>query len=131
MTDMEWGMDEELWNEQEFQPAGTAGAPRNRLNGFRIGSPAGKLVITVVLYALWFGILTLMSAVHNDIFTGVMAFIIVIAGWKGITSIQPRMFLFMPIVGWILYFGVKLVASVFAGIFLAPWYLAKWIFLRV
>lgn len=128
MTDMDWGFEDDFGGIQATQ---TSRAPRSGMHSISFGSPAGKLIVTVMLYALWAGILTLMSNLNNDIFTGAICIIVVFAGWKGVTSIQPRMFLFMPIIGWIFYFGVKLVISVFAGLILAPWYLAKWIFLHI
>jgi hypothetical protein len=41
-------------------------------------------------------------------------------GWKIVTFIQPKMFLFMSFGGWVVYFLIKFVLSCFAGIVALP-----------
>jgi hypothetical protein len=41
-------------------------------------------------------------------------------GWDTITFIQPRIFLILPIVGWILYLCLKLFLSIFIGCVALP-----------
>jgi hypothetical protein len=41
-------------------------------------------------------------------------------GWKVISFIQPRMFLFLSVAGWGLYFIIKYFLSLFAGIVAMP-----------
>ena len=41
-------------------------------------------------------------------------------GWKVISFIQPTMFLFLPIVGWFLYFLIKFTLSMVVGIVAMP-----------
>jgi hypothetical protein len=41
-------------------------------------------------------------------------------GWKVISFIQPKMFLFLPIVGWLIYFLIKFLLSYFVGIVAMP-----------
>jgi hypothetical protein len=41
-------------------------------------------------------------------------------GWRYLTSIQPKMFLFLPIFGWILYLWVKLLLAGLVGIVEMP-----------
>lgn len=41
-------------------------------------------------------------------------------GWHVLNKITPRIFLFMPIIGWVLYFGVKAMLSAIIGIFACP-----------
>jgi len=44
----------------------------------------------------------------------------IIPGWKTLTSITPRVFLFLPIIGWLLYFLVKFILSVAVGLVMLP-----------
>ena len=41
-------------------------------------------------------------------------------GWRLLNIITPRMFLFLPLVGWLIYFGVRLSIASFVGIIIAP-----------
>ena len=41
-------------------------------------------------------------------------------GWKIVTFIQPRVFLFLPLLGWIFYFMIKLAFAVFVGLIALP-----------
>ena len=109
----------------EKKPASGAGAK------LKLGGSFGKLITVIALYLLWAGVLTLMAGASSQAFTGIIIVISVAIGWKCVTSIQPRMFLFMPLIGWGIYFLVKFFVSLFAGLFLTPWQVAKWIFLRV
>ncbi|ADV50575.1 hypothetical protein Celal_3309 [Cellulophaga algicola DSM 14237] len=43
-----------------------------------------------------------------------------IAGWKTLTGITPSVFLFLPIIGWLIYFGIKLWLSSMIGVFMLP-----------
>ena len=44
----------------------------------------------------------------------------IVSGWKTLTAITPPVFLFMPIVGWVLYFLVKFVLAFFVGLVMLP-----------
>ena len=41
-------------------------------------------------------------------------------GWKVITFIQPRMFLFLSFFGWVIYFFIKFIIAYFVGIVTFP-----------
>jgi len=41
-------------------------------------------------------------------------------GWKIVTFIQPRMFLFLSFFGWVIYFFIKITISCFVGIVALP-----------
>ena len=43
-----------------------------------------------------------------------------VAGWKYLNKLTPQMFLFLPIVGWVIYFITKLLISAMIGIFVLP-----------
>ena len=46
-------------------------------------------------------------------------------GWRALSSIQPRMFLFLPIIGWLIYFGIKLFLSYWIGSIAMPMQIVK------
>ena len=37
-------------------------------------------------------------------------------GWHALSAIQPRMFLFLPIIGWVIYFVIKFFLSYCVGL---------------
>lgn len=41
-------------------------------------------------------------------------------GWGALNRITPNIFLFLPLVGWLIYFFSKLVLSMMIGIFITP-----------
>lgn len=46
-------------------------------------------------------------------------------GWSILTKITPNMFLFMSWFGWIIYFFIKLMLSMFIGMFVTPYKIYK------
>ena len=52
-------------------------------------------------------------------------------GWKMLNRIQPAMFIWMPLIGWAIYFAVKFILSALIGAFVAPVVIAKKIFYMV
>lgn len=46
-------------------------------------------------------------------------------GWRALSSMQPRMFLFLPIIGWLIYFGIKLFLSYWIGYIAMPMQIVK------
>lgn len=46
-------------------------------------------------------------------------------GWRFLNKITPNIFLFLPLVGWLIYFGCKLMLSICIGIFVAPYVIWK------
>jgi hypothetical protein len=43
-----------------------------------------------------------------------------VAGWKTLTRITPQVFLFLPILGWVFYFLIKAIMSLFVGLVAFP-----------
>ncbi len=41
-------------------------------------------------------------------------------GWHALSAIQPRMFLFLPIIGWVIYFVIKFFLSYCVGLVAMP-----------
>lgn len=50
-----------------------------------------------------------------------------IFGWKALNKITPRVFLILPLIGWVIYFLVKFFLSMIIGTFVTPFVIAKWI----
>jgi len=48
-----------------------------------------------------------------------------IIGWKTLNRLTPRIFLFLPLIGWLIYFAIKLYASMFVGLVWTPVWLYK------
>lgn len=44
----------------------------------------------------------------------------IVSGWKTLTRITPQIFLFLPVLGWVLYFLIKAVLSLFSGLIAFP-----------
>jgi len=84
-----------------------------------------KSVISAVVFVLWMivyasGPVGLLSGIIPSlIFAGIPW------GWNALTKITPKMFLFLPLVGWGIYFGIKLLISLFIGVFCAPFQIIK------
>ncbi|WP_271782279.1 hypothetical protein [Aquimarina algiphila] len=62
----------------------------------------------------------------SDISKGVLIFqgfyigAALVAGWKALNRITPNIFLFLPIIGWVVYFVLKIFLSGVIGVFLLP-----------
>lgn len=46
-------------------------------------------------------------------------------GWSILTNITPSMFVFLPWIGWLIYFTVKLIIAMFIGMFVTPYKIIK------
>ncbi|HEU4556875.1 MAG TPA: hypothetical protein VFS20_03460 [Longimicrobium sp.] len=46
-------------------------------------------------------------------------------GWRVLTRITPNVFVFMPLVGWLFYFGIKLTLASWVGLVALPIFVAK------
>ncbi len=92
-----------------------------------ICSPLGKGAMIVVFYIIIWGLMVMLTSIESA--SGIPAVIFAIClgyfGWKSLTRIQPNIFLFMPIIGWVIFFVVKGVLSVIIGMFVAPLVIAK------
>lgn len=49
-----------------------------------------------------------------------LAFVFVVNGWQWLNRIQPSMFLFLPVIGWLFYFGFKFLLAYFVGVVAFP-----------
>ena len=83
-------------------------------------SGVGKLVMVSVFYLLFLGVFLLIANFMNTFFAVVYVAIFLYYGWKALNSIQPDMFLIMPIGGWVLYYLIKGIIALIIGMFVAP-----------
>ena len=81
----------------------------------------------IVIYAVFLLLITLFVNIFNGspYVMPIAAIIFVFFGWKALNKITPDIFLFMPIVGWLIYFFVKLLLSVLVGFFVAPFVISR------
>lgn len=61
----------------------------------------------------------------NLLLTALIAFVMagIPFGWRYLNKITSKMFLFLPVIGWVIYLYLKLILSVFAGIYALPKYI--------
>ncbi len=90
-------------------------------------SSVGKAVMIVMLYVVILGLLMLcVNIFDNSEAVGlIFALALGVFGWKALNRIQPSMFLFLPLAGWVLYFVIKGLLSIVVGVFAAPFVIAK------
>lgn len=98
----------------------------NRFKKFLV-SPFGKIILVLILYFVVMGsILAILTLFQNASFVAVIfAILFSYFGWKALSIITPRIFLIMPVGGWIIYVCVKAFLSFFLGVFVAPYVIAK------
>lgn len=106
----------------------------NSKNGFKkfLCSSAGKAVMIIVGYLvillgflLCFHIMSSNPGENFFVFVIVAELIFAIFGWRALNKITPRYFLILPIIGWIIFFFVKLLLSMLIGSFVAPFVVSK------
>ncbi len=98
----------------------------NRFKNFLV-SPLGKVVLVFILYFVVMGGLLGIITLLQDASFIIVIFAILFSyfGWQALSKITPRVFLIMPVGGWIVYFVVKGALSFFLGVFVAPYVIAK------
>lgn len=90
-----------------------------------LGKTAGKWTITLACTVVVF-ILIALTAKYELVYI-MLAYGLVGAyfGWKALNKITPKIFIWMPIVGWVIYYIVKFFLSVFVGYFITPYQIGK------
>lgn len=98
-------------------------------SGFRefLCSKGGKIGMIVVLYAIIYLLVMVTIPLFESMTYGWVIYLLVFGffGWKSLNKITPDIFLFMPIIGWVIFFVVKGILSVVVGLFTTPYYLGK------
>lgn len=78
----------------------------------------GRLIVKYGIIGLVFGVLAAASGAN-----GAIAFVFVAPiyinmlcwGWRALDKITPNIFLILPIIGWLIYFGIKFVLAMLVG----------------
>lgn len=105
----------------------------NKNNKFKafICSGWGRTTIILLSYIVIFCaiccILGLITYIGEIGIIGLLLFMAILAifGWRALRKVTPRIFLILPIVGWIIFFLVKAILSFIIGIFVAPYVIAQ------
>ena len=96
-----------------------------------LSSKTGRIVLMIVLYIVYvvaiFAFVAVLGKNRGFMmpFTALLMVVTTFFGWKALTKIQPRMFVFMPGIGWALYFGIKTFLALCIGWFVTPYQFAK------
>lgn len=88
-------------------------------------SKAGKVVVTVLGMVIIYGILFAALESSSTVVLGITLFACAFFGWRALNRITPQIFLWMNLSGWVLYFLIKGLLSIFVGAFVAPFQIAK------
>ena len=81
----------------------------------------GLGILLTVLFVQWSG--SGSNPLKHDMMTYVIftyIFCGIVPGWKASTRITPNVFLFLPFIGWLLFFVVKLLLSLCLGLVMLP-----------
>lgn len=90
-----------------------------------VSSKLGTIVITIIIAIAI--IMLYVAAAMAEMFPIVLIFALVCAyfGWKSLNKITPSLFIWMPLIGWVIYFIIKFFLSVLIGYFVAPYQIGK------
>lgn len=92
-----------------------------------LASNTGKILITFIGIIVIFGVLLWAIGSDNTAVAGVAFVVCAFFGWRALNRITPNIFLFMSFTGWIIYFLIKGLLSIFVGVFVAPFQISKMI----
>lgn len=84
----------------------------------------GGILIICMLYLIVLGVFLTMVELAGAA-AGIAFVVLAYFGWKALNRIQPRMFIIMPVGGWLIYILVKGLLSIMIGIFVAPFVIAR------
>lgn len=90
-----------------------------------LASSAGRIVLTAVFAVAIYGLVFAVTAAGADVVALIICIICGYFGWQALSRIQPSMFLWMSIAGWVVYFFIKGVLAVLIGVFIAPFVIGK------
>lgn len=90
-----------------------------------LASVGGRVVLTIVFAAIIYGILMAALQTENTVLLGIVLLCCGYFGWQSLNKITPKIFLWMPLAGWAIYFLVKGLLSIIVGAFIAPFWLGK------
>lgn len=90
-----------------------------------LASVGGRVVLTIVFAAIIYGILIAALQTDNSVVLGIVLLGCGYFGWQSLNKITPKIFLWMPLAGWAIYFLVKGLLSIIVGAFIAPFWIGK------
>jgi len=90
-----------------------------------VGSTLGRWTLTAVLAVMLFSLAAFLTTTDAVWVLFALIFVLAFFGWKTLNKIQPNIFLFMPVIGWVIFFVVKFFLSYIIGIVAAPIYIGK------
>lgn len=89
----------------------------------------GDIIKSVILFAIGFVVNIFVSGFNVGYCIGLgYSFAAFPYGWRALNKITPDIFLFMPLVGWVIYFIIKTVLSLVVGWFAMPIQIIRLIF---
>lgn len=88
-------------------------------------STTGKAGMIALFYVIIWGILVALTATNSTVLAFIYMAVFVYFGWQALNKITPDIFLFMPLIGWVIYFVIKFVLSIIIGMFVAPFQISK------
>lgn len=110
---------------QRFQPPTCLECAEEHINAVK--AEMKKSIVLSVLFAI-FGMVLCVA-----VYKGAVGLLFGIClggiptGWKTLNKITPAMFLWLPLVGWIIYFFIKLSLSCTIGVYTFPYSIYKWV----
>lgn len=88
-------------------------------------SKTGYYGMIALLYLIIWGIMVALTSCDATVMAFIYIAIYSYFGWGALNKITPNIFLFTPIIGWVIYFVVKFVLAIIIGMFVAPFQIAK------
>ena len=89
----------------------------------------GDIIKSVILFAIGFVVNIFVSGFNVGYCIGLgYSFAAFPYGWRALNKITPDIFLFMPLVGWVIYFIIKTVLSLVVGWVAMPVQIIRLIF---
>lgn len=83
------------------------------------GSEKGRIILTVICCVVIWGI-TLALWMSESTAAVVVMLLCAFFGWRVLNMITPAVFIWMPLVGWLVYILIKFILSALIGLFVAP-----------
>lgn len=91
-----------------------------------------RMTLIITFYAVYFILWAIVGLAGNTILgyaaaaiIGSLLLIFCLFGWCTLSAIQPAMFIWMPLMGWIIYFFAKLALSYVVGGIVGPYMIGK------
>lgn len=101
---------------------------KNRVKNALIDIGAPRMAIIAITALICWGVIGLLWRMSGSSSIGIVVVgICAVFGWRYISQIQPSMFIWMPLVGWFIYFFAKFIFAGLLGFFIVPYKLGNYI----